>query len=136
MSDLLPNKNNLNLPSNFQFGAVFSGFFFVTFVYLRYKELAGWSNLAISLSGIFAIVTVAAPSLLARFNQAWFKLGLILSAIFSPIILGFIFFVLITPMSLVMRLSGRDILLIKKSNVSSYWVDKKPLNPDSFKHQF
>jgi hypothetical protein len=134
---LLPsNKTNLNLPSNVKFGAVFSGIFFVTFFYLRYKELDGWSNLAICLSGIFAIITLVAPSLLERFNQAWFKLGLILGAIFRPIILGFIFFVLITPMSLVMRLSGRDILLIKKSNVSSYWVDKKPMNPDSFKRQF
>jgi hypothetical protein len=54
----------------------------------------------------------------------------------SPIVLGIIFFLLITPVAIITRLFGRDELLIKKREVPSYWIEKEAIDPDSFKDQF
>ena len=87
---------------------------------------------------IFAVLTVTAPSSLTVLNKLWSKLGTLIGRFLNPIVLGFIFFVIITPIALITRLLGRDVLRIKKRTVSSYWVDRIPTGPDSesFKNQF
>ena len=84
------------------------------------------------------ILTLLAPQWLRPFNRAWFLLGELLGKIVSPIVLGVIFFLLITPVALVGRLLGRDELRLKRKPVNSYWVDRTPPGPeaDSFKNQF
>jgi len=86
----------------------------------------------------FSVATLLSPQLLAPLNRLWYGLGVLLGKIISPIVLGLIFFVLITPVSLVTRLFGRDELKMKKRNVESYWVDRSPPGPpsDSFKNQY
>jgi hypothetical protein len=61
-----------------------------------------------------------------------------LGKIVSPIVLGFIFFIIITPVAIVTKLAGRDALKLRKQNVDSYWVDRSPPGPEpeSFKEQF
>jgi hypothetical protein len=74
--------------------------------------------------------------LLAPLNRAWFGLSLFLGKVVSPIVLSIIFFVLIAPVALITRLFGRDALLLKKRQASTYWVDKESIEPGSFKNQF
>ena len=90
------------------------------------------------LSVVFATMTLVVPQLLNPLNRIWYGLGLLLGKIVSPIVLGLMFFVLITPISLFTRLFGRDELKMKKRSVESYWVDRLPPGPssDSFKNQY
>tara|TARA_B100000686_G_scaffold316156_1_gene363707 strand:- start:375 stop:629 length:255 start_codon:yes stop_codon:yes gene_type:complete len=77
--------------------------------------------------------------LLLPLNILWFRLGIILGKIISPIVIGLIFFFIITPIALLGRLMGRDELKLKRNKVSeTYWVERKPVGPDpkTFKNQF
>ncbi len=126
------------LPTNQKFGWFYAGVF-ITFAI--YSFLIGLKELAATelfLSVIFAAVTLISPWLLSPLNRLWYRLGLLLGEIVSPIVLGIIFFLLITPISLIMRLSGRDELKMKKRSVDSYWVARSPPGPssDSFKNQY
>lgn len=90
------------------------------------------------IAGLLCLLTVIAPSRLSPLNRLWFRLGVLLGKVVSPLVLGVMFFLLITPAALVTRLLGRDALMLKKRSVSSYWVDRIPPGPpgDSFKNQF
>ena len=98
--------------------------------------------LALALVGValaFVLVGFVAPKILRPLNWLWFQLGQLLGKIVSPIVLGAIFFLLLTPVSLVTRLFGRDELRIKrKASQTSYWLDRAPPGPapESFKNQF
>ena len=72
------------------------------------------------------------------FNKLWFKFGLLLGKIISPIVLGLIFFVIITPVGLLMRLAGRDELQLKLNDSHTHWKIRSPVGPqpDSFKNQY
>jgi hypothetical protein len=128
--------NSDGMPSNQKFGWLFAAIFATGFGYFQWKHSLGWAFLTAFLAILFALVTIFIPAALAPFNRAWFALSLFLGKVVSPFILSLIFFVLIVPVALVTRLFGRDILLLKKRQVSSYWVDKEPIEPDSFKNQF
>jgi hypothetical protein len=86
----------------------------------------------------FAVVVLIAPQLLSPLNRFLTDFGLLLEKLISLIVLGIIFFVLITPISLIIRVVGRDALKIKKRSVDSYWVDRTPPGPppDSYKNQY
>ena len=128
------------LPSERRFGALFTVVFSLAGIYGHFVK--GWSSgVVIALfaaSLIVAVVSLVAPALLAPFNKAWFKLGLLLGKIVSPLVLGLIFFVLLTPVGVIGRLLGRDELRLKKAPVTSWWIDRSPPGPapDSFKNQF
>jgi hypothetical protein len=103
---------------------------------------AGWGRtaaiasfaaaLAFGLGGAFA------PRLLAPLDRGWLKLGEMLGRIVSPIVLGIIFFGILTPVAFIARRLGRDELKLKPRVVPSYWIDRTPPGPaaDSFKNQF
>jgi hypothetical protein len=65
-------------------------------------------------------------------------LGLFLGRFVSPIVLGILFFIVITPVAIATRLAGRDALKLRKQDVDSHWIDRKPPGPEpeSFKEQF
>jgi len=126
------------LPTNPKFGWFFAAVFAAVAVYAYWK---GWNTLALIaliVAVLFAFVTLLVPQFLTPLNRLWYELGVLLGKIVSPIVLGIIFFVLITPISLFVRLFGRDELKIKKRSVESYWVDRLPPGPpsDSFKNQY
>ena len=97
-----------------------------------------WINFCAGLAVMVALVTSAAPKLLAPFNRAWFALGQLMGRVVSPIVLGAIFFLILTPVALIMRLFGRDELRLKRKASDSYWVDRHHDTPaaESFKNQF
>jgi large-conductance mechanosensitive channel len=78
------------------------------------------------------------PSIFSRLNQAWFNIGSILASVMNPLILGSIYFFIITPIAIVTKLFGRDELRIKKMDTPSYWITKNKAdkNLDSMKNQF
>ena len=106
--------------------------------YAHWKFKSDFAIFALIPSALFVLVAFWAPQILSPLNRLWFSLGLLLGKIVSPIVLGLIFFLLITPVSLVTRLFGRDELKIKKRTVESYWVDRSPPGPpsESFKNQY
>ncbi len=127
------------LPSEKKFGVLF---IFVFFLVAGYGYIKGWEKVWIyvwlGLSALIGLVTVTVPKFLAPFNRAWFALGQIMGRIVSPIILGAIFFLMLTPVALVTRLFGRDELRLKRKSVKSYWIERQNnISPDeSFKNQF
>ena len=102
----------------------------------------GWANgLAVAMlvvSGVFFTLATYWPASLAPMNRAWFALGLLLGKVISPIVLGVLFFLLVTPIAVVTRVFGRDELRLKKRQTSSYWLDRASDRSlaESFKDQF
>ena len=94
------------------------------------------------LSGIgAALITIAlaAPALLQPLNRAWTGLGRLMQRVFDPVVLGFLFFFVITPIALIMRAAGKDPLLMKRDRAAaSYWIERTPPGPtpESMKDQF
>jgi hypothetical protein len=131
--------SDVKLPSERSFGFLFTVVFALAGGYGLYR---GWSNLAVgglfAASALMVLLAFLAPRVLSPLNLAWHKLGLLLSMIVSPLVLGLIFFVLLTPVGVIGRLFGRDELRMKRRNIDSYWVDREPPGPapDSFKNQF
>lgn len=126
------------LPSDRRFGISFALVLATGGVYGLFRA---WSppvyTLCLLLSMTFAVVGTAAPQLLAPLNKGWFRLGQILGMIVNPIILGLIFFAVVTPVAWVTRLIGRDELRLQRSRAASYWCGRDtPCNSDTFKHQF
>jgi hypothetical protein len=129
-------SNSVGIPSNQKFGWLFAVIFGLGFAYFHHKNSSGLAIVSLVAAVIFSLVTIFIPTALAPLNRAWFGLSLFLGKVVSPIVLSIIFFVLIVPVAFITRLFGRDALSLKKRQVSSYWVDKEPIEPDSFKNQF
>ncbi len=125
--------------SNRKFGLLFAGIFGFLSAYAAYHDVYILKVYALIGAGAFiGLAAVAVPRTLAPFNNAWMKLGELMGRVVSPLVLGVIFFILITPVALVTRLFGRDELRLKRTNGHSYWIDRTPPGPagDSFKNQF
>ena len=123
-----------NKSSNRSFGVVFFLLFLIIGIYPIFNAngLRLWS-LIISL--IFLILGLTNSKILTPLNKAWFKFGIILGKIFSPMIMAAIFFLVVTPTGLIMRLLRKDILNLKFNQKDTYWIDKK--GPKSImKNQF
>ena len=127
-------NENTQISSNKSFGIVFAFVFLIIALYpLTYSgEIRIWSAL---ISLIFLILGLLNSRILAPFNKLWFKFGIFLGKIFSPLIMGIIFFLLVTPIGLIMRLLGKDLLNLKYDINKSYWIVKN--GPKSkMKNQF
>jgi hypothetical protein len=92
----------------------------------------------LTLGAIHLILALIAPDLLTGFNRFWMSLGYYFGKVFAPIEMAIIFFLMFTPIALVMRLFRRDALLIRKNKVNSYWkVRETPqISADSFRNQY
>ena len=123
-----------NKSSNRSFGVVFFIVFLIISLYpiLNYGEIRVW---ALIISSIFLILGLVNSKLLSPLNNLWFRLGIFLGKIISPIIMGIIFYLVVTPIGLLMRLLGKDLINLKYNNTKSYWIEKK--GPKSkMKNQF
>jgi len=116
--------------------------FFVFFLLIALWPLLGGRPVrpvALGLSLAFLAVSFVYPVLLAPLNKLWLKFGALLHSITSPIILGIMFFLVITPIGLLMRLLGKDLLRLKfDPDAPSYWILREPPGPekDSLHRQF
>ena len=126
--------DDIKISSNRSFGIVFFVVFILVALYpLVYSgEIRIWS---IVLSLIFLTLGLLNSKILTPLNKIWFKFGIILGKIISPIIMGVIFFLVVTPIGLLMRLLGKDLLNLKYNKNKSYWIEKN--GPKSkMKNQF
>ena len=126
--------DNVKSSSNRSFGIVFFVVFLFIAIYpLNYNgEIRLWS---IIISLIFLILGLLKSKILTPLNTLWFKFGIILGKIVSPIIMGLIFFLVVTPIGILMRILGKDLLNLKYNLNKSYWIEKS--GPKSkMKNQF
>lgn len=126
------------LPSERSFGLVFTAVFAILGLlpWLRGRGAAWW---LIAVAGLFAGVTLGAPRLLAPLNRLWFRLGLLLSRVVNPLVVGILFFLVVLPTALFRRMMRRDPLGLSWSEgEKSYWVERKPPgpSPETMKNQF
>lgn len=128
-------KNN-SMPSNSKFGYFFSVIFFTVCGYLLYIGEKEYVLIFAVLGAVFLLTALFKPNLLEQLNHIWFNLGILLGKITSPVLISIIFFALITPVAIIMRIGGRDILLLKKSKAVTYWVNRSSREDISFKDQF
>ena len=128
----------LLLPSNRKFGIFFSVIFAFISLYFFYAGLNDYASAFFFISILVALVALLKDDLLLPFNIAWIKLVNIMGLLINPIILGLIFFVLITPISIITYLFGRDELNLRKKDDNSFWKirDAESQKPDSFTNQF
>tara|TARA_Y100000389_G_scaffold11739_1_gene10731 strand:+ start:584 stop:976 length:393 start_codon:yes stop_codon:yes gene_type:complete len=126
--------NNIKISSNRSFGVVFFIVFLLIALYplLNNNEVRLWSLI---ISVIFLILGILNSKILSPLNKIWFKFGLLLGKIISPIIMGVIFFSVVTPIGFIMKLLGKDLINLKFNNQKSYWIEKS--GPKSkMKNQF
>jgi hypothetical protein len=124
--------------SDRSFGFVFAVVFVLIglFPLLKGGATRWW---ALGIAAVFAVVAVVKPSLLAGFNRQWTKLGILLGKVVSPVALGVMFYFVFTPVGLLMRLSGKDPLRLKREpDAASYWIRRQPPGPppDSLTNQY
>ena len=120
------------------FGLIFAAVFSIygCWPLLHLAEPRWW---ALALAAGFAVVSLVQPQILRRFNRAWLLLGRLLNRIVSPLVMGAVFFVVLTPIALSARLRGMDVLsLRRRSELASYWIQRPPTPPvvESMKRQF
>ncbi|ARN80702.1 SxtJ family membrane protein [Methylocystis bryophila] len=124
--------------SNRTFGFAFACFFLIVTVWpwLRHGQpLRLW---AMAPSAAFLGLSLFAEQYLAPLNRLWFQLGLKLHAVVSPVIMGLLFFCAVTPTGLLMRAFGNDILMLRRNEDRTYWIERSPAGPaeGSMKNQF
>ena len=126
--------NDIKISSNRSFGLVF----FVVFLLISIYPLLHGQNLRfwpLIVAIIFLALGLLNSKILTPLNKIWFKFGLLLGSIVSPVIMSIIFFFVVTPISFVMKILGKDILNLKRNNDNTYWIDKS--GPKSkMKNQF
>ena len=115
--------DDIKISSNRSFGIVFFVVFLLIALYplINTEEIRIWS-LIISL--IFLILGLINSRILNPLNKLWFKFGILLGKIVSPIIMGIIFFLVVTPIGFIMRILGKDVLNLKFNKNKSYWIEK------------
>ena len=126
--------DDIKVSSNKSFGIVFFIVFLLiaTYPLLKGNDVRVWSLL---ISFGFLILGLMNSKILSPLNKLWFKFGLILGKIISPLIMGIIFFVVVTPIGVVMRVLKKDLLNLKYNQKETYWIEKT--DPKSkMKNQF
>ena len=115
--------DEIKIGSNRSFGIVFFVVFLLISIYpLIYDENIRYWSLIFSL--IFLILGFLNSKLLTPLNKIWFKIGILLGKIISPLIMGIIFFLVVTPIGFLMRMLKKDLLNLKFNNNKSYWIEK------------
>ena len=128
------NSKNLKISSNRNFGVVFFIFFMIISLFPLFKDenIRIW---AVVVAIIFLILGLLNSPVLSPLNKIWFKFGILLGNFISPIIMGLVFFIVVTPTSLIMKAFSKDLLKLKKNKKKSYWIEKS-LIKSKMKNQF
>ena len=115
--------DDIKISSNRSFGIVFFVVFLLIALYplINSGEIRIWS---VVIASIFLVLGILNSNILLPLNKLWFKFGIFLGKIISPIIMGIIFFLVVTPIGLIMRLLGKDVLNLRYNDYKSYWIEK------------
>ena len=122
------------ISSNKSFGIVFFIVFFLIGIYpiLNDDQVRIWSLI---ISVVFLILGLLNSRILSPLNKIWFKFGILLGKIISPLVMGLIFFIVVTPIGILMRLFNKDLLNLKFNKNKTYWTEKKDTK-SKMKNQF
>ena len=126
--------DDIKIGSNRSFGIVFFVVFLIitTYPLINGDELRLWSLI---ISIVFLFLGLVNSKILNPLNKLWFKFGIFLAKIISPLVMGIIFFLVVTPIGLLMRLLNKDLLNLKFNNNNTYWI-KKTEPKSKMKNQF
>ena len=115
--------DDIKIGSNRSFGIVFFVVFLLisTYPLINGDELRLWSLI---ISIVFLFLGLLNSKILNPLNKLWFKFGIFLGKIISPLVMGIIFFLVVTPIGLIMRLLNKDLLNLKFNNNNTYWIEK------------
>mgnify|MGYP001448429379 FL=1 len=116
-------EKKIKVSSNKSFGIVFSIFFLLISIYplLNNDPIYYWS---LFVSFIFLVLGLMNSKILSPLNVLWFKFGILLGKIVSPVVMGIIFFLVVTPISIILKIFGKDVLNLKFNNNKTYWIVK------------
>ena len=125
---------DIKIGSNRSFGIVFFVVFLAIGLWpvLSDNEIRIWS---ITISLIFFILGIFNSKILTPLNKVWFKFGILLGNFIAPIVMGIVFFLVVTPTGLLMKLFRKDLINLKQNNDKTYWIEKKEIT-SSMKNQF
>jgi hypothetical protein len=128
-------KNSINIKNkdNVTFGILFFIFFLIIGIYPLKSGgvIRVWS---VALSLVFLIITIIRPNLFTFLNRLWIQFGILLGKIISPIVMGLIFFFVITPIGMLLRILKKDVMGLKKSH-TTYWINRQH-KPQKMSKQF
>ena len=126
--------SNIKIGSNKSFGIVFFIFFSIVSVFplLKDENIRIWSLI---IAIIFLILGLLNSKILTPLNKIWFKFGILLSSFISPVVMGIVFFGIVTPTSLIMKVLGKNLLNLKKGNKKTYWIERSVIK-SKMKNQF
>ena len=112
----------INKKDNITFGIFFFIFFLIVGLYplVSVEVIRIWS---VVLSLIFLIITIIRPNLFTFLNRSWIQFGTFLGKIISPIVMGFVFFFVVTPIGILVRILKKDVMGLKRG-ASSYWINR------------
>jgi hypothetical protein len=129
----MKNLVNIKPKDNITFGILFFIFFLIIGLYPLKSGgvIRIWS---IILSLIFFIITIIRPNLFTYLNRLWIKFGIILGKIISPIVMGLVFFFVVTPIGILVRVLKKDVMGLKRG-APSYWINRED-KIQSMKKQF
>jgi hypothetical protein len=128
------NRSQIKISSNKSFGLVFFVVFLAISIYPVFynEDLRIWSAIV---SLVFLILGIMNSKILTPLNKIWFRFGILLGKIVSPIVMGIVYFGVVLPTSLIMRSLGKDLLKLKKDKKKTYWVESTS-SKSSMKNQF
>ena len=127
-------KNKIEIGSNRSFGIVFFLVFLIIGIF-PIKSGGSINYLLVCISIIFLFLGIVNSKILTPLNKIWFKFGIILGHILSPVIMGLIFFMVVTPTAFVLKVFRKDVLNLKNNNKKTYWIIKYKVS-SSLKNQF
>ena len=127
-------NSNIKIGTNKSFGIVFFIFFLIVSIFPLFKEgdIRIWSFI---IAIIFLVLGLMNSKILTPLNKIWFKFGILLGNFVSPIVMSIVFFVIVTPTSIIMRVLGKNLLNLKKGNKKTYWVERSKIQ-SKMKNQF
>ena len=127
-------NSNIKIGTNKSFGIVFFIFFLIVSIFPLFKEgdIRIWSFI---IAIIFLILGLLNSKFLTPLNKIWFKFGILLGSFISPIVMGIVFFFIVTPTSIIMRVLGKNLLNLKKGNKKTYWVERSKIQ-SKMRNQF
>ena len=127
-------NSKIKIGSNKSFGIVFFTVFLIIAIWplLNGYEIRYWSLI---ISIVFLLLGILNSKILTPLNKIWFKIGILLGNVISPIVMSIIFFLVVTPTSFIMKILGKDLLNLKKDTKNSYWIKKQNQN-SRMKNQF
>ena len=124
--------------TNRNFGLTFSAIFLIVAVWPWLRHGEGIRLWAVGVSIIMGLMALFADNLLTPLNRLWFKIGLAMHGIVSPVVMALLFYGAVTPMAFILRLTSKDILRLRKSREPTYWIIREPPGPErnSMRNQF